>query len=75
MRDGQWIIYRVSPGKQATITRLFALFPRTAAKDIQDDTKDQKKLKACLEKDFRKKRTADEDGKTEPAGIPMRTGV
>ncbi|MCX6559273.1 MAG: metalloregulator ArsR/SmtB family transcription factor [Candidatus Aminicenantes bacterium] len=71
MRDGQWIIYRIAPGMQATITRLFALFPRATAKDIEDDLKDRKKLKACLEKDFRKKKTGDGIGKAATAGISI----
>jgi hypothetical protein len=70
MRDGQWIIYRIAPGMQATITRLFALFPRKAAADIQDDLKDQKKLKACLEKGFRKKKDVGEDGKSALPAAP-----
>lgn len=74
-RDGQWIIYRITPGMRATITRLFGLFPRTSAGDIQDDLRDREKLKACLEKGFRKKRDAGEDGQAAPAGGPMRTGA
>lgn len=55
-RDGQWIIYRISPGTWATIAELLAVFAKDQARRPDEEAADRKKLKACLEKGFRKKK-------------------
>lgn len=55
-RDGQWIIYRVSPGSRATIARLLAVFAKDQAPRPDEEAADRKKLKDCLAKGFRKKK-------------------
>jgi ArsR family transcriptional regulator len=55
-RDGQWIIYRVSPGSRATIARLLAVFAKDRAHSPDEEAGDRKKLKECLEKGFRRKK-------------------
>ncbi|MDD8024933.1 MAG: metalloregulator ArsR/SmtB family transcription factor [Acidobacteriota bacterium] len=55
-RDGQWIIYRISPGTRAIIAELLAVFARDKANRPDEEAADRKKLKACLEKGLRKKK-------------------
>lgn len=56
MRDGQWIIYRISPGSRATIAELLAVFAKDQAHRPDEEAADRKKLKDCLAKGFRKKK-------------------
>jgi ArsR family transcriptional regulator len=55
-RDGQWIIYRISPGRRALIADVMAVFAKNPSRRPDEAAADRKKLKACLDKDFRKKR-------------------
>ena len=68
MRDGQWIIYRVSPGTRATIAELLAVFARDHAGRPDKEAADRKKLKDCLEKGFRKKKAPAADLGREASG-------
>jgi ArsR family transcriptional regulator len=67
-REGQWIIYRVSPPVRATIAPLLGLFPREAGEAADEETADRNKLKACVKAGIRKNKCAVRRTRVKPAG-------
>jgi len=63
IREGQWIIYRISPDIRAAIDALLALF-RAAERDRSEEAEDGKKLNVCRKEGIR--------GKQGPGSKPRR---
>ncbi len=69
-RDGQWIIYRLSPGSRAMIVDLLDIVAGGQPGPAREWAADRRMLKACLEKGFRKRRpAAAESGREAPGSI------